>query len=222
MTREQANAILNEVLTSNPDFLGVYTAWEPNAFDGLDSQFINTSGTDESGRFIPYWVRGGDGKIKMDPLVDYETEGAGEYYLCSKRTKNECLIDPYLYEIDGKMVLITSTVAPIIINGTFYGIAGVDIKLEFLQGMVDKLDLYNKTAKLVIISNTGTIAGVTGNPDFVGKPFIDMQADAESDIKKIQTGEEDISEEGLNLQILAPILVGKTTTPWAAQLYVPH
>jgi methyl-accepting chemotaxis protein len=221
LTRGQVNAMLIEVLEKNPHFLGVYTAWEPNAFDGNDAEFSNTDGTDESGRLIPYWVRGADGSILLDPLVDYEVEGAGEYYLCSKRTKQECLIDPYLYEIEGNMVLLTSTVVPIIYNGEFFGIAGIDIQLNFLQEMVDKIDLYNNTAKLVIISNNGTIAAVSDEAEFVGKPLAEMQADYEEDIAKIQSGLQDVSEEGSNIQTLAPILVGNTKTPWAAQLYVP-
>jgi methyl-accepting chemotaxis protein len=221
LSRVQANSIMKEVLKSNPNFLGVYTAWEPDAFDGSDAAFSNSEGTDASGRFIPYWVHLGDGTIGLDPLVDYETEGAGEYYLCSKRTKKECLIDPYLYEIDGQMVLLTSTVVPIIYDGKFYGIAGVDIKLDFLQELVDEVDLYNQTARLVIISNNGTIGAVTGEPEWVGKPLSEMQADYEEDMKKIRFGVGDVSEEAGNLQSLSPIKVGNSVTPWAAQLNVP-
>ncbi len=222
LTRAQVNSILFETLKNNPDILGVYTLWEPNAFDGLDSQYANTDGTDATGRFIPYWVHGGDGTISMTPLVDYETEGAGDYYLCPKHTKNECLLDPYLYEIDGQMVLMTSTTVPIIYDGVFYGMAGADIKLDFLQNQVEKINLYNNTAKLVIISNNGTIAAATGNPELIGKPLSDMQADYEKDIQLIQSGVQDVSMEGDNMQTITPIVVGNSITPWAAQLYVPN
>ena len=57
LTREQANAILREVAEENPTFLGTWTIWEPNAFDGLDAEFANTPLHDSTGRFIPYWVR---------------------------------------------------------------------------------------------------------------------------------------------------------------------
>ncbi|MCX8062674.1 MAG: cache domain-containing protein, partial [Anaerolineales bacterium] len=59
LSREQVNQILYQTLAKNPNFLGVYTAWEPNAFDGLDNQFRNTPGHDGSGRFVPYIVRSG-------------------------------------------------------------------------------------------------------------------------------------------------------------------
>ncbi len=222
LTRVQANAMMKEILKNNPEFLGVYTVWEPNAFDGLDANFVNTDGTDSSGRFIPYWVRSkGDGAIELTELVDYETEGLGEYYLCTKRTKNECIIDPYLYDINGTKVLLTSTTVPIIYNGVFYGMAGVDVKLDFLQMHVDNFSLYNNTAILDIISNNGTIAAVTGKPELSGRPLSEIQADYEHDIKIIQAGKQTVSEEGDKLHAFAPILIGKTTTPWAIQLNVP-
>ena len=33
----------------------------------------------------------------------------------------ECILDPYLYEIDGKMVLLTSAMVPVMSDGKFYG-----------------------------------------------------------------------------------------------------
>lgn len=221
LSRTQVNSMLKNILMENPDFLGVYTLWEPNAFDGLDSQFVNTNGTDSTGRFISYWVRGANNSIKLDALADYETEGAGEYYLCTKRSKIECLIDPYLYSIEGKMVLLTSTTVPIIYNGVFYGMAGVDIKLDFLQGQVDAVDLYNHTAQMNIISNNGTIVAASGSPDLSGKPFSDLQAENKLDMEKVQAAVANVSQQGTNLKVLTPIMVGHTKTPWAVQLIVP-
>jgi len=99
--------------------------------------------------------------------------------------------------------------------------AGVDIKLDFLQMHVDNFSLYNNTAILDIISNNGTIAAVTGKPELSGRPLSEIQADYEHDIKIIQAGKQTVSEEGDKLHAFAPILIGKTTTPWAIQLNVP-
>ena len=70
LTRDQANAILRKVAEENPTFLGTWTIWEPNAFDGLDAQFANTPLNDSTGRFIPYWVRVGD-TIHGEAVRDY-------------------------------------------------------------------------------------------------------------------------------------------------------
>jgi methyl-accepting chemotaxis protein len=54
LTRDDVNGILKQVLADNPQFLGVYTLWEPNAFDGNDAKFANTAGHDDTGRFASF------------------------------------------------------------------------------------------------------------------------------------------------------------------------
>lgn len=44
LSRRQVNAMLESFLRKNEDFLGVYTGWEPNAFDGQDEKYSNTPG----------------------------------------------------------------------------------------------------------------------------------------------------------------------------------
>ena len=220
MSRSDVNAMLKQVLIDNPQFAGVYTLWEPNAFDGKDSVYANTVGHDETGRFIPYWVRAGD-QIILEPLVDYEVEGAGDYYLVPKRTKQDAIIDPYLYPINGQDVLITSLVVPIVIDGKFYGIAGVDLPLAFLQELADRVDVYDKSGELVLISNNGTLAAVTGKPELVNTSIEDFSTDWKEDLDAIQKGQEVVQQQDGMSEIYVPIWFGETSTPWSSNLNVP-
>jgi methyl-accepting chemotaxis protein len=224
LNRNNINAMLLRVLKANPQFVGVYTLWEPNAFDGMDSRYVGQIGHDQTGRFIPYWTRNEEGQIKVEPLVDYETSGAGDYYQCPKKTKQECLIDPYIYPVQGKDTLITSLVVPIIVDGTFYGMAGVDLKLELLQQTADQIDIFGKTGRLILISNNGTLAGLTGQSALVGKPLKDLYTNGEevAELKIVQAGAEDAAPQGTDLRIMVPIQVGQTTTPWSAAILVPQ
>ena len=95
--RAEVIGLLKSVLEKNPQFVGIYTAWEPDAFDQLDMAFANTEGHDASGRFIPYWSRSESGQILLEPLIDYESEGLGDYYQVPKNTHHECIIDPSFY-----------------------------------------------------------------------------------------------------------------------------
>ncbi|MDR2110482.1 MAG: cache domain-containing protein, partial [Spirochaetaceae bacterium] len=83
--RETFNVLLKTIVTANPETAAVSTCWEPDALDGQDFRYVNTPGTDGSGRFIPYWSRTQNG-IRLEPLVDYEVPGGGDYYVISKRT----------------------------------------------------------------------------------------------------------------------------------------
>lgn len=51
--RAQVNSILERTLRGNPGFVGVWTCWEPNAFDGRDKEFAGSEGHDATGRFVP-------------------------------------------------------------------------------------------------------------------------------------------------------------------------
>ncbi|MBN2810916.1 MAG: PDC sensor domain-containing protein, partial [Spirochaetales bacterium] len=59
--RAQGNELLRAVLAGNPRFFGIWTCWEPDAFDGLDSEYAGSFLHDETGRFAPIWRRDGSG-----------------------------------------------------------------------------------------------------------------------------------------------------------------
>ena len=219
--RDEINGILKIVLARNENFVGTYTCWEPNMFDGMDIGYINSPGHDSTGRFIPYWSRSKDGEIMVEPLLDYEKEGAGDYYVLPRKTHNECFIDPYIYPVQGVDVLITSLVVPIMMNDTFYGIAGVDLKLDFIQKLVDEINIYDRSAKVNIISYKGTIAGASGSPDLIGKNIKTLDKDFENKIEVIKAGREFAEFQDNFLEILVPIVVGKTGTPWNISISIP-
>ena len=98
--RQTANAILRSVLEKNPRFVGVWTGWEPNAFDGRDADFASAIGHDATGRYVPYWNRGGtNGSATVEPLADYDKPGPGDYYQLPKSTGGNVLVEPYPYQI---------------------------------------------------------------------------------------------------------------------------
>jgi methyl-accepting chemotaxis protein len=145
--RETVNRLLERYLADHPNLLGSWTLWEPNAFDGLDVQFANTPGHDATGRFIPYWYRDGD-KISLEPLKDYETSGIGDYYLLAKKTQQPVILEPYKYPVGGVEKLLTSLVIPLIEEGRFVGVVGVDLLVSNLQTLVSQLHSFKGDAAL--------------------------------------------------------------------------
>ena len=222
LDRDEVNSILRIVLDKNPQFVGTYTCWEPNAFDGVDQDYQNKDGHDATGRFIPYWSRNEAGEIILDPLLDYDKEGPGDYYQLPKKTLNECIIDPYMYPVQGKDTLITSLVVPIVSNKKFYGIAGIDLRLDFLQALADDVeDLYGGAARVALISNNGTLAGVTGKPELVGQHLKQISEDSEQNISTFQKDEKKIDILKGEVRAFIPIQTGRTTTPWCVNINVP-
>jgi methyl-accepting chemotaxis protein len=220
LDRAGVNAMLKQVLVDNPNYLGVYTLWEPNAFDGKDSQYVNTPGHDQTGRFIPYWVHSND-QIILEPLLDYEVEGIGDYYLVPKRTGKETVLDPYVYPINGQNVLLTSLIVPIMVDGKFYGIAGVDLPLTFLQKMADQVDVYDKSGKLILYSNNGTLSAVTGKPELINTSIQKFSPDWKDDLEVIQSGKYQLEVEDDMVETYVPIQFGNSSTPWSVNLNIP-
>jgi methyl-accepting chemotaxis protein len=220
-TREQANEVLQHTLEENEGIFGVYALWEPNAFDGNDAASINATGSDSSGRFLPYWTRDSFGKISLSVITDLSDQSA--YYQTPKTTKAEAAIDPFTYNVGGKDVLMTSLVVPIIYKDQFLGIAGVDVELSSMQGLftTDK-DFFSGTSASTLVSNNGTILAKSDDPSAIGKSLTDIYADAASTTELIQKGAAKTFEATTgNLVSLAPITIGKTTTPWSVVVSVP-
>ncbi|MFD1328755.1 methyl-accepting chemotaxis protein [Mycoplana ramosa] len=137
-SREGANALLRKLMVDNPFALGLSTGWEPNAFDGKDAEYANKPGHDATGRYVPYFPRSGE-TIVHEALVDYDKEGAGDYYQVPKRTGKELLTEPYTYSINGKDVLMASFMVPLTLDGKFVAVAGVDLALNSLAGDMARL-----------------------------------------------------------------------------------
>jgi len=229
--RDRINGILRSILDQNKTFLGIYTGWEPNLLDQLDELYIKAEGHDQTGRFIPYWSRDEKGNIGIEPLKDYESSERyesgvrkGDYYLLPKEREKECIIDPFPYPIHGKIELLTSLVVPLMINKKFYGITGVDIRLDFIQSLAERANkgLYNQKGSVAIVSYNGIIAAVSSNPDMAGKPLSRYVSDNQHQYSEwIKSGKEDAEFQGENLKILTPLHIGRTDMPWSVMIEIP-
>jgi methyl-accepting chemotaxis protein len=220
LSRAQVNAMLRNILEKDPSFLGIWTNWETNAFDGKDNDFANTAESDETGRFIPYWVRGENGAIHQEPLVDYEIS---DYYLCSRNSGQECILDPYIYNIAGKNVLLTTVAVPIKIKGRVAGVVGVDIDIDLFQDWAEEFNAFEDQAVLRILSHNGTVVAAKNNVDWLGRQFSEMDefVDA-SELSRIKRGEEIKEENEEHVGFFTPLIAGNTSTPWSVNVEISY
>lgn len=219
-SRETVNSIIQNVLEKNEAFRAAWTIWEPNAFDGKDQKYRNTPGTDQSGRLIPYWKRTETG-LELSPLKEYDTEGAGDYYLKVKNSGDEAIIEPYEESVGDDKLLMTSLVVPIKENNEVIGAVGIDIDLELLQKMMDQFKLYD-TGYAHIYSNEGTIITLPDQSQ-VGKNLKDVfQGERSTEIlTAIKEGNALSYTENGTYMKYTPIQIGKTVTPWSVTTVIP-
>ncbi|NPE31106.1 PAS domain-containing protein [Methanococcoides sp. SA1] len=178
--RDEINSMLEELLLENPDLLAVYVAFEPNAFDGQDAEFINAdTAHDDTGRFIPYWNKIG-GEMFVEPLVDYDTL---DYYQLTKQLEEEIVTEPYLYQ----GALIVSYDAPIVRDEEFIGIGGVDVELNYVDETVSSVKAFD-TGYLFMVSNTGVLLSHPTRKDWIG-----LKSMTEFEIPMVKKATDDIN-----------------------------
>ncbi len=157
--RDEVNAILERLMIENPNLIGTYVAFEPNAFDGMDESYKDTFGHDSTGRFIPYWTKIG-GTLHLEALLDYDTL---DYYQGPKNTKSKVITEPYLYQGE----LIVSYVTPVIKNDEFIGIGGTDVSLNYIDEDVNQVRIFD-TGYALATSNSGIILSHPDHKEWIG------------------------------------------------------
>ncbi|MFL9825779.1 methyl-accepting chemotaxis protein [Rhodoplanes sp. SY1] len=235
MRRDQLNRILLDVLKQNPQLNGTYSAWEPGALDGRDGEFKNKreAGSDATGRFLPYWTRAQDGKIAIQPLVEYDSRDRhpngvmkGGWYISLQEGAKESVLGPLPYIVQGKSVYLATLSVPVMIDGKFRGLAGTDFNLDFVQKLATELsrELYGGKSEAVILSDEGLIVAHSGRADLIGQPMSTFNKNAQADLAYIKKGEESVELDPQTklLRAFAPITMGRTGKPWSVLIQVPQ
>ena len=216
-SRDQIDAMARQVLQSHTEFIGTYSIWEPNALDGRDAEFVSKGpGYDATGRYIAYWNRG-SGSIAVEPLVDYEKAGANDWYDVPRRTGKDALIEPYMYAVAGKDVLMASLASPIIVEGRFVGMAGSDLPLKGLSERVGKME--PMPGGRVSLLSAGGLYVAVHEPDRLAKKADDLPPEAMAHITK---GEPYRYEDAQGwVHLLEPVVAQEGVAPWSVRVSYP-
>ncbi len=225
LEREMVVDIMRNMLEKNPFITGVFTCWEPDGFDNMDKSFASEPGHDNTGRFAVRLQRTNTGEIEIssvltDPVLALNGI-PGKWYDVPKETLKGFIIEPSMINLQGQEVITTTMVVPVIAHGQFFGIMGLQMKLDFLQEMVEKAEKYHPGVTVAIISHDGLLTSVTGDPDLIGQHIGKLHEDYEEDLVHIQNGEDVESLMEDTMEFYRPVRIGDTGIPWAVSLIVP-
>jgi methyl-accepting chemotaxis protein len=223
MVREEpdrafAHDIVRRLTERDKGSLGYWLEFEPNAFDGADEDFVGNEALaiPSIGRFTSYWVRGDDGLVTPVEGGDVEDIGAVDYYMSARDLGGETMFEPYLYDVSGVDVLMTSLMVPIFKDGEFRGVAGADVTLAGIQAELAKVRPYD-SGVLRLFSPTGMLMAGPETAE-LGKPSTNPQM-AEI-LASAQKGEpllanaEDAAVGGQAMQLYMPFRVGTKDTKY--------
>lgn len=216
--RAAADAMMRRVLEGNPSILGIWSNWEPDAFDGRDAEFKGREGEEPAGRAYFDWHRDGAGFVRV-LAFDYEVPGEGDYYLLPRVRRAETVMEPYFDEIAGRQILMTSLVVPVMREGRFLGVVGVDIALDQLTalgaGIGEQVPGY-----IAIVSHAANYI-VHPKSERLGQPLIQHDPWVEPFLPSLAEGRRFFTESfsrtlGTNTyRVAEPIVLGQSGTPWA-------
>lgn len=220
--RQQVTRMAEKILLSSPNYLGFTLAFEENAFDGKDKQYINAPAHDETGRFMTYVTQAVAGVAEREVLQGYEDEAVSPWYYEPKKRKRNFLTEPTVYPIQGKDVLMVSCMTPIISNNQFIGTTGIDFSIDFIQTLSSQGDHYDGVFQVEVLSNGGIVAANRNNPELIYKSLKELHPETyQEEISRIQSGLLQVIESDGKIQIQTPLIIGDTGMPWQIRFSVP-
>ncbi len=183
--REETVALCRKVAEARPDFVTTYVLYEPDA-DGQDARERSRPGkrpfwNDDTGRFVPALYRDPADLTRIEEQTTSSAEMETSPYYDGNRKKfasgspeRYLITEPYDYL---HRYLMVEQTCPIVINGKFAGIAGVDRSLDFLDARLLKMKPY-RTARFFLVSSRGRIVASTLKQDIRTMRVADLRLDA--------------------------------------------
>ncbi|MFQ1742671.1 methyl-accepting chemotaxis protein [Aeromonas veronii] len=188
LSRPQVESLLGSSLQQASGISSIYAQFEPNGYDGEDANWVagashSVAGKgslevyftkDQGGAVAQQAVDAAASEAKFDTSLNEFGIRNSEWYLCGRDTRQPCLMEPYLYEISpGNKMLMTSLTVPVLRDGKFVGLAGVDMNLPIFQQLAENLgkSLYDNKADVTLVSKMGLIVGSNRYADKLGRPL---------------------------------------------------
>ncbi|WP_368195913.1 methyl-accepting chemotaxis protein [Aeromonas sp. R2-2] len=229
LDRQQATDLLKAQLALEPQLYGAFAGFEPNGFDSQDASFAGQSalGSDDKGRFVPYFYRDKD-QIGTDLLLSIEKTDpdefgnpANDYYACPKREGRSCLIDPFKVDINGQQVLVSTITTPIMVDGQFKGIAALDLAVDSISRQAKSLNsnIYDGKGETLIVSAAGVITGTSGDASLLGSSASKVLGNQWQQYLKPEVQRQELEE---SFRISVPIMVPGMSRNWAIIVTLPY
>jgi methyl-accepting chemotaxis protein len=169
--RDVLQGYLKSTLEANPNFLSVWSILEPNAIDTLADQHKNTVGSTILGNFRYVYYKQ-DNEIVLSRYVEQNPGEvlSGTIYTTTKNAMKPIIVNPYYYSYSGNKsdeILETNMVVPIIKEGKFLGVIGIDVPLNTISEMMNSYEPIEESFAF-LVSHKGDLISFP-NDNAIGK-----------------------------------------------------
>lgn len=236
--RDQVNQMVASTLAAHKDVSSLYAQFERNGYDARDDEFLNSEAihtVENSGALEIYWIRNPEGVLEQERVEDSaEKHNAekgefgireAEWYLCSKDSKQPCALDPYLYEIrEGYFELMTSLVVPMVKNGEFIGVVGIDVNLPIFQKIIEARakKLYGGQSKITLLSERGWVAASSAYKEKLTRPLSESRDTFEGKLLDLHKAEQKAWLHDGTYYVATSIPIKTSNNTWSILIELPQ
>ena len=235
--------ILKRVLDENQSYIASFLQWD---LSDCDSTYDKYHGRRRYLAFRKYPTPEIVGFIEnanywdidtMRGIVETEHYDPNNPFYLVKENLYEYIIDPYFYSYQTvkempsdfptqkDAVLETTIIVPIVKDGKFRAVTGVDIPLNHFRAIIKQIKPFEKSRAFIVSNNAKYVAH--HNIGMLAKSVREDIPDIKIDIEeKIKTGKEfsfitSHPTKGEMFYMFSPIHIARTKTPWSIAISVP-
>ncbi|ODT82284.1 MAG: hypothetical protein ABS76_08525 [Pelagibacterium sp. SCN 64-44] len=217
--REQLGRMVTGAMAAQPAVIGMTLAFNPNALDGRDADFIGHPFSDATGRFVPYWTRS-NGGIAVEPLIMTPENGTESWYDLPMREDRAVLTPPYTYPVNGQTTLLSTVSVVVHKAGKPVGILTSDLTLDTIAGVISTLKPFG-VGSVMLVSNANTWIA-SPDPSQIGEELPPDISGALLDTELMQRGMVYADAAGVSqFVVTAPLVFANVADQWTMIMQVP-
>lgn len=213
--------VLKEVVMQNPQYMSVWYTWELSA---IYDTYILPYGRNR----IAYYRQDNVKGYRRDSL-DLDGDDLGSVYYRLKINPEEVLVDPYYDNYTNNTddnILMTTVASPIYLKGKFAGIVGIDISLDQIKQISERVIPDRESNSFIISANDKFVTFSSKNytNQDISVYFEQSEANEIASVRKNFTEKQTLytKKDGIEYFVtIIPIKFGESNSYWAVGIMTP-